>query len=370
MTLKVLYIVPYGLEKVSNSQIKGTIVAKSLILKDYDHLHNVINDVFKLRVYYRALLYIAHFSTTSITDIEGNLHEIGWAEWLPYGSFACRCSRRGKHDFRSIDVERLCGSVILQKTKNLHVNLTKPDSIVRIIVENDDVYVGLDLTGYDSMHKRGYRVYQHPSALNPVLAYHLVLLAGEFNSLLDPTCGGGTILIEACHHKFSIPAGSFRRQSLAMCNLPFLINKIDVNAIIRSFEVKTPDCNSPCFIGIDNSPKVIDGASQNIKKALCDKCTSLIKKDIVMEKLNFNNKFDVIITNPPYGIRLGSPRKALKVHEAVVMFAHKYLHPGGKLVIITPHLTKVESYFGYTPIDRYTTFSGDLPVEIGVFLIR
>ncbi len=367
MTHEILYIVPSGLEKVSNSKINGNIATRSIILKQYDSLAQALKDVYSLRVHYRSLLFITKFEANSVEEIEYHLSLIKWRDWIPYGTFACRCSRRGTHSFKSIDIEKLCGSVILEKTSNLSVNLSKPDTIVRIIIDKCDVFVGLDLIGYDSMHKRGYRVFQHPSALNPVLAYHLVLLAGNFNSLLDPTCGGGTILIEACHHKLNIPAGLFRKDNLAMVHLPFLKARLDVERVLKDVHFNNQDCKDASFVGIDNSPKILEGCLRNIINANCSQCIRLINSDIVIKSLQFDHKFDAIISNPPYGIRLGSPRKALKVHKAIAELALQCLSPRGRMVVITPHLRLLAEYLNVQPTEQFKTFSGDLQVEIGVF---
>ncbi len=370
MTREILYIVPFGLEKVSNSQINGSIATKSIIIKKYDNLEKVIIDTYFLRVHYRSLLFISRFKADTLEEIEYYLNSLNWKEWIPYGTFACRCSRRGTHTFKSIDIEKLCGSIILEKTTNLSVNLTKPDTIVRIIIDNSDVFVGLDLVGYESMHKRGYRIFQHPSALNPVLAYHLVLLAGSFNSLLDPTCGGGTTLIEACHHKLNIPAGLFRNDNLAMVCLPYLKERIDVENVLKDVPVNFQNCNDISIVGIDNSPKILEGCRKNIINAKCSQCIRLINSDIVIQTVKFGKKFNAIVSNPPYGIRLGNPQKALRVHRAIAELALQWLGPGGRIVVITPHLQFFSECLNAQPIEQFKTFSGDLPVDIGVFELK
>ncbi len=72
------------------------------------------------------------------------------------------------------------------------------DLDIRVVVEQNAVLVGLRL-GALPLHRRPYKLNSMPGSLKPPVAFCMCLLgdiqAGDL--VLDPTCGAGTILIEA-----------------------------------------------------------------------------------------------------------------------------------------------------------------------------
>lgn len=75
------------------------------------------------------------------------------AEPIPEGAaFAVRCTRRGSHDWGSMDVERQAGTAIEAARPDLRVDLTRPDVIVRVEVVQD--WVGVGLLDPDQVHRK------------------------------------------------------------------------------------------------------------------------------------------------------------------------------------------------------------------------
>ncbi|STO63958.1 thiamine biosynthesis protein ThiI [Haemophilus parahaemolyticus] len=58
-------------------------------------------------------------------------------EELEGKTFCVRVRRKGKHEFRSLDVERYVGGGLNQRIETASVKLTKPDITVRIDIDND-----------------------------------------------------------------------------------------------------------------------------------------------------------------------------------------------------------------------------------------
>ena len=61
------------------------------------------------------------------------------------GSFAVRARRIGVHPFRSRDLEREVGRAVLQKFKELRVDLENPELLLRIEVRGENAYLYLDV---------------------------------------------------------------------------------------------------------------------------------------------------------------------------------------------------------------------------------
>jgi len=72
------------------------------------------------------------------------------------------------------------------------------DINVRVFIEHEFAYIGARL-GKHPLHERSYKVTERPGSLKPPVAAAMLRLANVAASqtLLDPCCGSGTILIEA-----------------------------------------------------------------------------------------------------------------------------------------------------------------------------
>ncbi len=108
--------------------------------------------------------------------------------------FVVRCRREGQHDFSRIDVEQAVGEVIFKKE---HVVNLESDNIITVDIIDNDCFIGKLIK--ENMHKRDYRVKINKQGLNACVAHALLKIVGwkKENSLLDPNCRDGIILIEA-----------------------------------------------------------------------------------------------------------------------------------------------------------------------------
>jgi len=115
------------------------------------------------------------------------------------GSIAIRCKNRSS----SIQSEELIDDLGDIYTKNRLVNLTFPKIELRVVVTEDLAYIGIKKATLDTSHfqkRRGhFRPFLLPITLHPKIARALVNLSGikEQETLLDPFCGTGGILLEA-----------------------------------------------------------------------------------------------------------------------------------------------------------------------------
>jgi len=88
-------------------------------------------------------------------------------------------------------------------TKNKKVSLEKPDVEIRVIISKNNVFVGELITSINRTQfeerKAQHRPYFLPISLHPKIARALVNLSGIKNNqtIIDPFCGTGGILIEA-----------------------------------------------------------------------------------------------------------------------------------------------------------------------------
>ena len=335
-----------GLEKISKNEIeefKGKIKEirenKGRIFFSGDlELIPRINYLSRTIERLNILLYKEEIPNISLDDIYDRVYNIDWTEWIKeHQSFAIRPLRAGEHNFTSIDIGRVAGEALIksyQRDKNvrLKVNLDEPDVIVRVEVIFDELIVGIDTTGDVALDKRGYRVFNHPAHLNATIASALIYLSNwkDDEVLLDPMCGSGTIPIEGALMKRSIPPGKFREEKYGFKFVDIfgyeLLDKIKKGTVENKNIYK--------IIGLDKNQKYLDGAKDNAKNAQVLDTIEFIHGDATKLHERFGS-IDVIIANPPYGIRMGSKRAVKKLYNEFLSSAKNIMHGSSRLIVIT-----------------------------------
>jgi tRNA (guanine6-N2)-methyltransferase len=220
-------------------------------------------------------------------------------------TFAVRPTRSGEHEYNSMDLARVAGEVILELAGRssgtslpaLRVRLNSPSLVFTLDLIEDKLYFGVSLSGEASLHRRGLRIYNHPAALKPTLAYVMIRLseARDGEVIADPMCGGGTIAIEAA----------------------------------RIFPTSRIIC-------MDKSAAHIRGALMNALAARIAKRVNFVIGDARrMHEILGERSVDVVISNPPYGIRMGSPDEVRKLYRSFIRSLYLSLRPDGRAVLIT-----------------------------------
>ncbi len=284
------------------------------------------------------LLHREEIPNISLEDVYDRVYNIDWTEWVKEEqSFAIRPLRAGEHSFTSIDIGRVAGEALIksyQKDKNvrLKVNLDEPDVIVRVEVIFDELIVGIDTTGDVALDKRGYRVFNHPAHLNATIASSLIYLSEwkDDEVLLDPMCGSGTIPIEGALMKRNIPIGKFRENKYGF-------KFIDIFGYELLDKIKkeiAENKNIYKIIGLDRNQKYLDGAKENAKNAEVLDTINFICGDATKLHERFDS-VDVIIANPPYGIRMGNKRVVKKLYNEFLSSVKKIMHGSSRLIVIT-----------------------------------
>ena len=154
--------------------------------------------------------------------------------------------------------------------------------------------MSLDSSG-ESLHKRGYKTATNIAPINEVLAAGLIMLSGWDckSDFLDPMCGSGTILIEACMIACNIPPNLLRNE--------FAFEKwkdwdVDLfEKIENSLLEKTRDFHFNIY-GIDKAPSAISKAKDNVKNANLESFISIRHDDYFKTSKSNNNFLHIIFT--------------------------------------------------------------------------
>ena len=296
---------------------------------------------FMLKTVNKLFVLLLRERFNDLGDIEKLASSVDYTEFIDKEStFAVRAERVGKHDFTSIDVARVVGSGVIKSYLDslgvrLRVNLESPDVEIYALVRNDELILGINTSG-DSLHRRRYRVYDHPAALKTTLASVLVRLTGYDGSkyFMDPMCGGGTIVIEAIHRARRYPTVFFR-QDFAYRKLKIYDRFNEMNVLLKVLnEVRLGNEFAYC---IDVSSKHIEGAKLNALISGVPDSIKFIVGDSTLSKTYESVDIDNvkhIALNPPYGMRFHNPKKIPLFYRSFLKVV-KELFSGSYLSLIT-----------------------------------
>jgi putative N6-adenine-specific DNA methylase len=179
------------------------------------------------------------------------------------------------------------------------VDKENPEVQFHIHIHKNNAILYLDSSG-ESLHKRGYKVSNHPASINEITAAAMVALScwdGKCD-LIDPMCGGGTILIEATMQALNIPAGYYREKFgfFKWLNFDRYVWKKIINESVINEDIPID------LYGYDCNPRYLGMAKANIEKAQLEDFILLNKRD--MRTVKPVRTPSLLIFNPPYGERL------------------------------------------------------------------
>ena len=309
-----------------------------------------------LRAADRVLLEVGLFPAVDFDALFGGVRAIPWERLVPASLgikvVKVRSNRSRLHAETSIQsmahkamAQRLCKAYSLARLPE-----TDSGAEVRIYVEKDTVSLLLDLSG-DPLFKRGYREKGGIAPLRETTAAALLLLSGWKRKypLYDPFCGSGTILAEAMMYAWDMAPG---------LNRDFAINRLliadsaveekvrgDFRARInpdRLVRIAGSDEDSESAkLAVSNLGHVargVDAAPPEVRTVSMEMAQSPFVADGEQ-----SDPAGFIVTNPPYGKRLGDRAAAQKVYAEMAGLAGRF--PGWKLAVVCDH-PGFESFFG------------------------
>lgn len=208
-------------------------------------------------------------------------------------TFRITTKRSGVHPFTSIDVQRRAGAAVVARY-GLAVSLLDFDCEVRVDVTGRRCLVGVQLTRLP-LSRRHHKPYNPRAALKANVAYALLRLAGvDRGRLLDPFCGSATIPLEAA-------------------------------AAYPGLQVEASDA----------SPAAVEGARANLAAAGHAEAIPVFCRDLSdLPDAYPAGTFDAIVTNPPYGVRLGLGMDYVPFYRRFLDVSAHLLAPGGRLVFL------------------------------------
>ncbi len=311
-----------------------------------------------LRTAERILIKVGSFHAETFEELFQGVKALPWDEFIPERGriWVKKAAGIKSKLFSPSDIQSIVKKAIVEEMKqSYHTDWFKEDQEdypIRVFIIKDEVTVALDTTG-DSLHKRGYRKLESKAPIAENLAAALIMLTPwrEDRILIDPFCGSGTIPIEAAMMAANIAPGMNRHFTAE--NWKHLIspqNWKDVRDEARDEIITDVDTD---IQGYDLDPEMVEIARINAKKAGVDHMIHFQARDIA--DLSHRKKYGFIITNPPYGERIGEQKELASLYRTIG-FRYKELD-SWSMYLITAY-EQAEKYIGLKATKNRKIYNG------------
>ena len=268
-----------------------------------------------LRTADRVLIKMAEFKAESFEELFQGTLKVEWGDIIPETGFMHVVGKSVKSKLFSVpDCQSITKKAVVESMKRKYNKEVFPENgatyKIEVAILKDIVTLTLDTTG-PGLHKRGYREFAGEAPLKETLAAALVLLSKWEPSriLADPFCGSGTIAIEAAMIGKNIAPGINR--SFVSEGWDIIPKKLweDMRKYVRNsindkeFRILASDING----------RVLKTARDNAQKAGVADYIAFQRMD--MKEFRNKKRYGFIITNPPYGERMGNAKEIENLYK-------------------------------------------------------
>ena len=299
-----------------------------------------------LRTPERILIKIASFQATTYDELFEQTKAIAWEDYIEQdGKFwvAKAASVKSKL-FSPSDIQSIMKKAMVERLKQVYkVSWFEEDGKnypLRVFLMKDEVTIGLDTSG-ESLHKRGYRKLVSKAPIAENLAAALIMLTpwNKNRILVDPFCGSGTFPIEAAMMAAGMAPGMNR--SFTAEEWSHLVGrKVWYDCIDEANEMV--DLNVEVDIqGYDIDEEIVKSARENAVLAGVDRLIHFQQRPVA--RLSHAKKYGFIITNPPYGERIGEKEQLSGMYRE---FGEAYQKLDAWSAYVITGYEDVEKYMG------------------------
>ncbi|MFY9254916.1 MAG: class I SAM-dependent RNA methyltransferase [Fuerstiella sp.] len=254
----------------------------------------------------RILIRMGEFPAPDFGALFDQIVDLPWAEVLPVDACFPVKGRSVRSRLHAVPkVQGATKKAIVESLKKTHNRFRFDESGAEFPIEvsllKDIATLTIDTTG-QGLHKRGYRAIVGVAPLRETMAAGLIMLSywNPERPLIDPFCGSGTIPIEAAMIGRNIAPGLQR--SFAAENWSWFDRSIWKEVRIEARDLRLRDLPAP-IMAYDHDPGAIRLSQRGATDAGVGGSIRFGCQEV--SDLKSPLDFGCIITNPPYGERLG-----------------------------------------------------------------
>ncbi|MGM0396960.1 MAG: THUMP domain-containing class I SAM-dependent RNA methyltransferase [Bacillota bacterium] len=269
-----------------------------------------------LRTAERVLLKMGEFKALSFEELFEGTKALPWEDWIPEdGNFVVEGKSIKSKLFSISDSQRIVEKAIVERLKTKYpvdwFEKSGPRYRVEVALLKDIATLTIDTSG-EGLHKRGYRDRAGDAPIKETLAAAMVMLSywNKDRILLDPFCGSGTILIEAAMIGRNIAPGLDRKFDAENWEvIPKELWSEEKIQAMRKIDHET----KLNLLGADTDKRSILRARDNAANVGLEEDIAFFMKD--MRDIDLKDDYGVVITNPPYGERMGEKEEVEELYR-------------------------------------------------------
>lgn len=365
MKLELIATATFGLEAVVKREIQNLgykiIKSEDAKITYMGDERAIVRSNLWLRSADRVLLKMGEFKAYTFEDLFQQTKAVSWEELIPIDGKFTVTGTSVKSKLHSVpSVQSIVKKAIVERMKEYYCvdrfEETGAAYTVKVTILKDNVTLTIDTSG-PGLHKRGYRICDVAAPIKETLAAAMVQLSfwKEGRLLIDPCCGSGTIPIEAAMIERNIAPGLNRNFVSEEWELiPAELWKEERK---KAFEVIDYDKELHIF-AFDVDPKAIEAATENAIEAGVDDC--IVFKRMNMSRMEAKEKSGIIITNPPYGERIGEAKQIEGIYNKYREFFAE--NPTWSLFMVTTDKEVEDKIMGRPADRRRKLYNGRLEV--------
>ena len=317
-----------------------------------------------LRYAERIYIEVGRTRAESFDELFEGVRAMPWADYIPRdGEFPVSGHSIKSKLFSIPDCQAIVKKAIVKSMSERYgiqiFEESGPRYKVEFFILNDTASLMIDTSGMP-LHKRGYRKESNAAPIRETLAAAIAKTSRPRENVIlwDPMCGSGTIAIEAAMMMNNIAPG--KNRSFAAESFPYITKKrfdlareeaIDCE-IKSAFRAYASDISAPC-VSLTERNAAAAGVADSIKVMQMD-CT----------RIGGDGLRATIVTNPPYGERLGTVREVEALYRK--MGEHFRSLAPWQVYIITSH-PSFERLYGKRADKVRKLYNGMIPCYLYQF---
>ncbi len=264
----------------------------------------------------RVLLKVGEFKAFTFDELFDKTNALDWTSIIPSdGKFTVNGKSVKSKLFSISDCQRIVKKSIVENMKKQYkvdwLEESGAEYTVLVSLLNDVATLTIDTSG-TPLHKRGYRVETVLAPIKETLAAAMVLLSywSKDRILYDVFCGSGTIPIEAALIGRNIAPGLYR--DFASKHWDMIGEDVWKSEIKDALKAIDQEIELEIYAS-DISQKSIEAAKENAEEAGVLDDITFTKSDFKFA--NYAHDYGVIVSNPPYGERIGEDDEIKKLYK-------------------------------------------------------
>ena len=311
---------PRGLEALLADELLAQRALKIVVTDGGVSFEGSLDTMYRVnlhsRIATRIMSRVGQGSYATEEDIYKATFKLHWPSWFKVNQ-TIRVKVTGvKCPLKSLDFvtlrikDAVCDRFREEGALRPSVSVRDPDVRIHAYLTQDQYQLYLDTSGAP-LYQRGFRDVSVIAPLRENLAAGIIMLSGWIpgTPFLDPMCGSGTFLIEAAMMAVNQPPGkkrTFGFQKLTSFD-EGLWKKIETEALQNMKPIEFLD-----IYGSDIDLRAVRVARHNLKVAGLEDVAKVMQSDFI--KLEPPASEGMLVTNPPYGQRIGEDEDLKEVY--------------------------------------------------------